>query len=104
MGFFSLKSRTKPKPFGFVPRYYDEQKEEREQRLKRLDNPNDIEISKDRIRSGLKSSYRGDSLLKKDLSRKSNLRLLYIIIILALVTVLILRSNSIANFMTNMGG
>ena len=34
MGF--LGNSRKPKPFGFIPRFYDEQKEERDKRLKAL--------------------------------------------------------------------
>ena len=101
---FSFGHRPKPKPFGFIPRYYDEQKEEREKRLAQIDNPDRIDVAKDRIRSGFKSSYRGDAKYKKSQTRQSNKRLVYIVIILALITVLIMRSEMIAKFITAVGG
>ena len=102
MGF--LGNNRKPKPFGFIPRFYDEQKEEREKRLKALDNPNDIDLAKDRIKSGLRATYRGDVGYKKNQTKKANMRLLYIIVILVLVCYLILRSTAITNFMEKIGG
>lgn len=98
MGFLSMGKRPKPKPFGFIPRYYDEAKEEREMRLKQLQNPDDIDAAQQRIRSGLRQSYRGDAQLRKELTRKSNIRLLYIIIALILVTVAFLNSEVITQF------
>ncbi len=102
MGF--LGNSRKPKPFGFIPRFYDEQKEEREKRLKALDNPDDIDIAKDRIKSGLRATYRGDVGYKKNQTKKANLRLFYIIIVLVLVCYMILRSTAITNFMEKIGG
>lgn len=103
MGFLS-GNRPKPKPFGFIPRYYDEQKEERENRLKALNNPDDIDVAKDRIKSGLRATYRGDASYKKSQTKKANLRLLYIIITLVFVSYMILQSNAITSFMEKIGG
>ena len=103
MGFLS-GNRPKPKPFGFIPRYYDEQKEERENRLKALNNPDDIDVAKDRIKSGLRATYRGDAGYKKSQTKKANMRLLYIIVTLVFVSYLILRSDAITNFMEKIGG
>lgn len=103
MGFLSSNNR-KPKPFGFIPRFYDEQKEERDNRLKAIDNPDDIDVAKDRIKSGLRASYRGDVGYKKNQNKKSNMRLLYIIVTLALVTYFILRSTAITDFMEKISG
>lgn len=102
MGF--LGNSRKPRPFGFIPRFYDEQKEERDKRLKSLENPDDIDIAKDRIKSGLRATYRGDVTYKKQQTKKANLRLVYIIVILILVSYLILRSTAITNFMEKIGG
>lgn len=102
MGF--LGNNRKPKPFGFIPRFYDEQKEERENRLKALENPDDIDLAKDRIKSGLRATYRGDASYKKNLTKKANLRLLYIIVILIIVSYFILRSSAITNFMEQISG
>jgi len=102
MGF--LGDRRKPKPFGFIPRYYDEQKEEREKRLKALNNPDDIDVAKDRIKSGLRATYRGDSGLKKSETKKANMRLMYIIITLCFVTYIIMKSTAITNFMQKISG
>lgn len=103
MGFLS-GNRPKPKPFGFIPRFYDEQKEERENRLKALNNPDDIDMAKDRIKSGLRATYRGDTEYKKSQTKKANLRLLYIIIVLVLVSYLFLQSTALTNFMEKISG
>ena len=103
MGFLS-GNRPKPKPFGFIPRYYDEQKEELENRLKAMDNPDDISATKDRIKSGLRATYRGDAGYKKSQTKKANMRLIYIIATLFLISYLILRSNAITNFMEKISG
>ena len=79
MGF--LGNSRKPKPFGFIPRFYDEQKEERNKRLNMLNNPDDIDIAKDRIKSGLRATYRGDAAYKKQQTKRANWRLFYIIVI-----------------------
>lgn len=102
MGF--LGNNRKPKPFGFIPRFYDEQKEELEKRMKSIDNPDDIDMAKDRIKSGLRATYRGDAGYKKKQTKKANMRLLYIIVVLVLVSYMILRSTAITNFMEKIAG
>ena len=102
MGF--LGNSRKPRPFGFIPRFYDEQKEEREKRLESLDNPDDIDMAKDRIKSGLRATYRGDVGYKKKQTKKANMRLFYVIIVLVLVSYMILRSTAITNFMEQIEG
>ena len=103
MGFLS-GDRRKPKPFGFIPRFYDEQKEERDGRLKALENSDDIDLAKDRIKSGLRATYRGDVNYKKKQTKNANLRLLYIIVILLIASYFLLRSTAITNFMEKIGG
>ena len=103
MGFLS-GNRRKPKPFGFIPRYYDEQKEERENRLKALENPDDVDAAKDRIKYGLRATYRGDTGYKKSQTKKANMRLLYIILALAMVSYAFLRSTALTNFMEKISG
>lgn len=102
MGF--LGNSRKPRPFGFIPRYYDEQKEVIANRMKAMDNPDDIDMAKNRIKSGLRATYRGDAGYKKKQTKKANMRLFYIICILILVSYLILRSTAITDFMDKIGG
>lgn len=104
MGFLSFGSRPKPKPFGFKPRYYDEEKEELQERLKRMNNPDNVAMSKDRIRSGLRASYRGDAQYKKSETRKANMRLLLIIVALVLAALVFLRSSTLADLLRAIEG
>lgn len=104
MGLFSFGSRRKPKQFGFKPRYYDEEQEEREKRLSQIKNSNDVDAAKDRIRSGLRSSYRGDAGYKKSETRKANMRLVMIIIALVLAAMVFLRSNTLAEMLRTFEG
>lgn len=94
---FSMGKRPKPKPFGFKPRYYDQAKEELELRLGRYDKDKatDPELTKARIRQGLKMRMRPESSNYNASSRKSNIRLVGIILVLTFVSVAILQSDKI---------
>ena len=101
MAIFSWGNRPKPKPFGFIPRYYDEAKEELEARLAKYgDNADDAELLKTRIKSGLSRRSRSGGDSYRTASRKSNVRLLGIIGVLTLLTMLILRSDRILTIIT----
>ena len=99
----SFGRRPRPKEFGFKPRYYDPDKEDLEKRLekyKKADNNNDdanVEHLKERIRFGMHNKLYGNADIKKKEVRNSNLRLLYIIIVLIIITYAILQSDKIAN-------
>ena len=45
-----------------------------------LNNPDDIDMAKDRIKSGLRATYRGDAAIKKQQTKRANWRLFYIIV------------------------
>ncbi|MEZ4909724.1 MAG: hypothetical protein R2774_02565 [Saprospiraceae bacterium] len=100
----SFGKRPQPKEFGFKPRYYDPDKEDLKKRLERYKKSgddaiyNDAEQIKERIKFGIhRKLYGGNTDVKKQEVRKSNLRLLYIIAVLLLVTYAILQSDKIAN-------
>lgn len=101
MGIFGLFRRVKNQQFDYKPRYFDADKEAREERLKRykdLESPNyNLEHSKNRIRSGLKSrqGYGADASYRKKEVFKSNIRLLVIILVLALAAWIYLSSDSV---------
>ena len=93
MCLFNFNKSAKNNTFNYIPRYYNEEKEEREQRMKQYEETDDPDAVKNRIRSGLRHSYRGDSQFRKSQVNKSNIRLLYIIAILILLSLLMLRSD-----------
>lgn len=94
---FGFGSRVKPRKFDYLPRFYDEQKEELENRLKKFEG-NESDQVKDRIRSGLRQRYLNDPEYRSKTVKKSNFRLIYVILILILITYLIMRSNSFLRF------
>lgn len=101
MALFGLFKRVKNQTFDYKPRFYDPDKEARDERLKRyndLGSPKyDVSGSRDRIRSGLRSrqGYMADAGYRSREIRNSNFRLIAIILVLALATVLLLYSNKI---------
>jgi hypothetical protein len=96
--------RPQPRKFDFIPRFYDAQKEELEQRLAQYDESNrDEEKAKNRIKSGLRNRYYGDAGYRDSEVKKSNLRLLYIIVILIFVSYLILRSDRLIRIIEAIG-
>ena len=100
---FGFGKRIKPRTFDYIPRFYDEKKDELESRLDKYegDVTEDAKV-KERIKSGLRSQYQGNAEFRSSEVRKSNLRLLYIIITLILVSILILRTDRISNFINSM--
>ena len=96
MGLFSFGSRSKPKPFGFIPRYYDKDKEDLEARLSKYNKDIDTaELMKSRIRTGFLLKSGGDRAAHKAASRKSNFRLIMIIATLVLIVIYILQSETV---------
>ena len=86
--------RPKPRKFDFIPRFYDPRKEELQERIGHYNEEiSDEEKAKHRIRSGIRNRYYGDQKYRSDEVKKSNFRLLFIIIILCFITYLILKSD-----------
>ncbi len=97
MKFSGLGKVPKHRKFDYVPRYYDADKEELEKRLKRYSGDSDDKsMMKDRITHGFKQGYLGDENYRKSLAKKSNLRLLYIVVILVLITYMFLTSDKLS--------
>ena len=88
MAFFGLFKRTKHRSFDYIPRYYDQDKEDLEQRLSKYDpdKKDNTELVKSRIRSGFRSRQRIESKYRKTAVRRSNTILIATIFILLLLT------------------
>lgn len=97
---FGWGGKIKPRKFDFTPRYYDEGQEELESTIKKYSGEKvQEEQVKQRIRMGMRSKYYGDSSYRSREVRKSNLRLLYIIIVLFFVSYMILKSDKIVQLL-----
>ena len=90
MALLSFFKRPRHRSFKYVPRYWDEDKEDLQRRLKSAENPDDIESVKERIaqnfggRGKIKAGYRSTQV------RRSNMRLVLIIGILIVLTYIVL--------------
>jgi hypothetical protein len=104
MGMLKFNNTPKNKKFDFIPRYYDPKKEGLEDIVNAYKDPNDPDAVKNRIRSGLRNKYRGDSDYKRKHERSANIRLISIIFVLFVVTYLLLRSDTIFNMMESFLG
>jgi len=104
MSFLKFNKRPKHKRFDFIPRYYDPKKEELDTIVGAYKDKNDTTITKERIKSGLRSRYRGDSAYKRSQERSANIRLISIIIVLFLLAYLILQSDTIGRMMESFLG
>lgn len=88
--------RPKHRKFDYSPRFWDPEKEALEQQVNQYNGDlSDQNKVKQRISSGLRNRYAGDEQYKKQTVKKSNLRILYIVFILAILTYLILKSDRI---------
>jgi len=89
--------RVRPKSFGFIPRFYDPVKEELNERLAKFQETNDASVQvdhmKSRIKSGMRQKFYGDPNVRSNMERQSNIRLLFIIITLILISYVILKSD-----------
>ncbi|MBT8190119.1 MAG: hypothetical protein KJO50_09995 [Bacteroidia bacterium] len=93
MAGFGFGKRPRPRRFDYIPRFYDEAKEELQSRLDQHNETMSKEdMAKQRIRSGLRNKYYADPAYRESQVNKSNLRLVYIIIILFFITYLIIKS------------
>ena len=100
-------NRAKPKEFGFIPRYYDPVKEELEERIKKFKQPTDevenVENTKDRIKAGLRMKHYGDPNFRSSQVRQSNIRLVYIILVLMLAGYVLMSSNKFIGLIEAVG-
>ena len=86
-----MGSRFKHRSFDYIPRYYDPAKEELEQRVKGYNEKVDAaEIAKSRIRRGFRSGGVDTRKYSQRVRKRSNYRLLGIVVFLVLVTFLVL--------------
>ncbi|MDG2448380.1 MAG: hypothetical protein P8M34_02035 [Saprospiraceae bacterium] len=91
MSFFKMGSRFKHRSFDYIPRFYDPAKEELEERLNSYNKKvNATEIAKNRIRHGFRKGGVDTRKYSQRVRKRSNFRLLGIIVFLVLVTLLIL--------------
>lgn len=90
MGFINFGSRIKNRQFDYIPRYYDPDKEELEERLKRYNRiGNDTELAKERIKGNFQRKYRGGKSVGNS-SKRSTITLLVTIVMLCLLTYILL--------------
>ena len=102
MGFISFNKTPKHQRFNYVPRYYDADKEDLEERVRLAKGEaGNADLTKSRIRSGFKRRSRAGST---NPSAKTAVRFLLIIAILVLFTYLILTSNSIVRLIESFAG
>lgn len=88
----SLFRVPKHQQFDYKPMYYDPQKEELEERLKSLRElqKEDLEGTKARIASGMRSSYQADQAYRQRQVLRSNLILAGVVIMLLILGYMLL--------------
>lgn len=101
MALFGFGKRPKPQQFKYIPRYYDEDKEERADRLG-LNAKDDVERAKQRLKSGLRrgGGYRYMNVDTAQAKKQRNIRLILILAILALFVYYVLVSDVFLNFIS----
>ena len=93
MAIFKFFHTPKPRQYTYKPQYYDQQKEELQERLRKIkdsEDLNDPEAAKIRISRSFRQKFRQDKKLRKKQARKSNIRLVMTIVILFLLSYLLL--------------
>lgn len=90
MALFSFFSRTKHRKFEYIPRFYNPEKEELEQRMSkyRKENKNDIDDMKMNIRAGLRNRAPGNT----GFNLRYSMFIMLIAVILLLITIFLLSS------------
>ena len=88
MARFSIFSTPKHQRFQYKPMYWDPKKEKTEAFKARISQikDKDVEGTKARITSGLKTGYGGDPKLRSKLIKQSNIRIMGIIGMLVLLS------------------
>ncbi|MCB0646577.1 MAG: hypothetical protein KDC49_07935 [Saprospiraceae bacterium] len=109
--FNSIFKRPKARGFNYQPRYYDQAKEELQNRLAKYKKSEegsepdlDVELTKERIRSGFANRNRTTYYSTKMEDRKSSFRLIIIMACLFLLAYMMLRSDKILTFVESMSG
>ncbi len=91
MALFNFLKTTKPVQFDFKPRYYDQEKEARTERLKELEHmrQEDTEGMKARIAGGFRRSSDMSAMhYRRKMTMRSNMLVMALIVILALLAFL----------------
>ncbi len=100
-----FRKRVKNKQFDFIPKHYDPAKEDLEARMSVYkEEKQGIDHLKHNIRSGFQRKARGNTSLSTSVRKQSNLRLLMIIGILALLSYMLLQSDLFLKFAEAMSG
>lgn len=88
MALFSFFGRTKHRRFEYIPRYYNPEKEELEQRMSkyRKENKNEIDDVKLNIRAGLRNRAPGNT----GFSLRYSMLIMLIVVILLLISIYLL--------------
>lgn len=89
MGFINFGSRIKHRRFDYIPRYYDQAKEEREELMKRYTGEatklSDTELAKTRIRAGFKRRYNYKSDTTKNQQMRSMIIVLMLVVLMGII-------------------
>lgn len=96
MGFIKFNNTPKHQKFNYIPRYYDAAKEDLHNRVKAASGEaSDSDVSKARIKAGLRRRYAGREIDTSAAVRKSNIRLFLIIAFLLIAGYMFLSSASL---------
>lgn len=91
----------RPKQFNFIPRYYDEQKEEAENRRRRIATELGIEDKEGGYKTTLRKGVIADKItMSRKAKRYSAIRLLVIIAILSMLMLYLLSGDFSFNFLS----
>lgn len=87
MAFLNFGKRIKNRKFEYVPRHYDQEKEELEKRLGRYKSAEgDPELTKERIRGSFRKKYRFEDDYTSKSQKRSNRILFGTLVVLLLIT------------------
>ena len=93
--------RPNPRKFDYIPRYFDPAKEDLERRIGQYKKGANEEEVKDRIKYGLRQRYNSEPGYRSSEVKRSNMRLLYIIGILILVSYMLIQSDIFTRFLSS---
>ncbi len=98
--------RVRNKKFDYVPRFYDPVKDDLDTRLSshQKERMNDTQMTKERIRSGLRARMPGNKAVAKKATLRSNIRLFIIIAILVVLAIKLLQSDFITKMIMTFEG
>ena len=90
MALLSFFKKPKHRNFKYVPRYWDEDKEDLNRRIKQAQSKEDIDIVKSRISKTFKGKHNPKMGFRSTQVRRSNMRLVLIIGILIVLTYIVM--------------